>query len=347
VATQQELATWHAHAGGCLKVRFAPDGQSIASSGVDGTVRLWKLPPPRAEPEIRPLPSGIRDVMLFAEPPTVAMTLTGFVWQLWPWPELSPRHRGVHSTNGYSSLKAIPSGRLLEYEGPDVRVQHVSDGRIEPLVRSDLGNVLSTDLSRNGQRLVFSAVNGLAVWQLDPRIELRRWPTPGEGWSRHVRLSPNDTTVVTLHEHDGTVTFRDIASGTTTSVSGQSIGDSVLSFSRDGRWLATAGLGAGVQLYDVARRQLIASLDHTSGTVTALAFSRDAERLACGLSRGAITLWDLTTRREVGVLTGPKSLIYSLAFMADETLVAATRDEIRVWRAPKPTDGAAESKETL
>jgi WD40 repeat protein len=149
--------------------------------------------------------------------------------------------------------------------------------------------------------------------------------------------------VITLQEHDGTVVFWDVGSGKTIAASGGSIGGSVLAFSRDGRWLATAGLGAGVQLYDVLRRRAVRSLDPTSGTVTALAFSPAGDRLAGGMARGPIMLWDLTTRREVAVLQGHAAMVYSLAFLEDETLVSATREDVRFW--PAPTLGERHQKQ--
>jgi WD40 repeat protein len=334
VASQKELAQWHGHGGGCLTVCFAPDGQSVATSGVDGMVRIWEAPPPSRAPEARALPPKVRDVMVFAEPPVLAITVADTDWQIWNLPDWSEQSRGRLPTNGYYSLKSIPSGRLLEFASREVRSQRLADGRIESLAQLDLGDILSTDLSRDGHLLVASSVNGLAVWALTNRTELRRWQTPAQGWSRHVRLSPAGDTVITLQEHDGTVAFWDVGSGETIAAGGGSIGGSVLAFSRDGRWLATAGLGAGVQLYDVLRRRAVRSLDPTSGAVTALAFSPSGDRLAGGMARGPIMLWDLTTRREVAVLQGHAAMVYSLTFLEDETLVSATREDVRFWPAP-------------
>jgi WD40 repeat protein len=336
VATQAPLAQWHGHGGGCLTVRFAPDGHAIATAGVDGTVRIWDVPPPAQVTAGRPLPPKVRDVMVFGTPAVLAMTI-GTQWHVWELPGLSERSRGRLATNSYYSLKSIPSGRLLEFAAREVRGQRLADGEVESLAEVDLGDVLSTDISRDGKLLAVSAVNGLAVWtqtEAGQRKEVRRWPTPAQGWGRHVRLTPAGDALVTMQEQDGTVTFWEVSSGETTAARGASIGGSVLAFSHDGRWLATAGVGTGVQLYDVHRRRAMEALDPAEGTVTALAFSPNGDRLAGGLARGHISIWDRATRREVAVLSGHTAMIYSLAFLPDETLVSATRDEVRLWPAP-------------
>jgi WD40 repeat protein len=102
----------------------------------------------------------------------------------------------------------------------------------------------------------------------------------------------------------------------------------------DGRWLATAGRGAPVRIFDVAQGREVSTFESTGGAVVALAFSPDARRIACGLSKGLITLWDLETRREVAVLSGHASVIYSMAFLDSDTFVSATGHEVRFWRAP-------------
>jgi hypothetical protein len=59
--------------------------------------------------------------MVFAEPPVLAMTVDTD-WQIWNLPDWSEQSHGRLPTNGYYSLKSIPSGRLLEFASREVRV---------------------------------------------------------------------------------------------------------------------------------------------------------------------------------------------------------------------------------
>jgi WD40 repeat protein len=181
---------------------------------------------------------------------------------------------------------------------------------------------------------VVSAVDGLTLWDVPARRLIRRWNIPQEGMNRHVRLAPDGSCIVTLQRFDGTLTFFDRQTDQTKVLAGHMIGASVLGFSPDSRWLAAAGLGAALRVYDVAARSERLALDNRTGHLTALAFSPDSRRLAGGTSKGSLTLWDLQTGREVAWLPGHESLVYSLAFLDADTLASATQKEVRLWLAP-------------
>jgi WD40 repeat protein len=49
VATGRELARWQAHESGVTALAFYRDGDTLASGGSDGTLKLWNLPAIRRE----------------------------------------------------------------------------------------------------------------------------------------------------------------------------------------------------------------------------------------------------------------------------------------------------------
>jgi WD40 repeat protein len=339
LATEQERFVWQAHAGGCLQVRFAPDGSGFASSGVDGTVKLWDLQAaPVREWTDRPLPSGVLDALVFPDPGRLALKLSGGQWRVWSLPDGAELHRGIFAARDYTSMKGAGAGRILEGDGDAIQFQRVSDGQVEPFVTYRAGAGGSIDLSRDGRILAVSGDDEIAVWEVATRALLRKWATPREGLGRHVRVSPDGSCIVTLQKFDGTVTFLDVATGHTNRLSGHMIGDAVMGFSADGRRLATAGRGAAIRIYDVTARAEITALSGGPGSASALPFSRDGTRLACGTSKGRIVLWDLRTGREVGVLIGHRGPVYSLAFLDADTLASTTSEEVRLWRAARLED---------
>ena len=68
-----------------------------------------------------------------------------------------------------------------------------------------------------------------------------------------------------------------------------------LSFSADGRLLASGGGGGEVKLWDVAQRRCLATMAHDDTTVSGVHLSADARTLTCWGASKLVTIWDLTS----------------------------------------------------
>src|SRR5262249_54439614 len=67
-----------------------------------------------------------------------------------------------------------------------------------------------------------------------------------------------------------------------------------VSFSPDGKRLASAGDDGMVRVWDTVTGQEALSLKGHTGTVTSVAFSPDGKRLASADSTGRVKVWDAT-----------------------------------------------------
>src|SRR6185503_3429687 len=83
VGRERSLGAWYAHPGGCLQVRWAPDGRSFASGGVDGTIKIWNPQPPLTETRPHFLPSNVVDLVLLPAVSALAFTTDDHGWQEW------------------------------------------------------------------------------------------------------------------------------------------------------------------------------------------------------------------------------------------------------------------------
>src|SRR6266540_1951466 len=101
-------------------------------------------------------------------------------------------------------------------------------------------------------------------------------------------------------------------------------------FSPDGRLLVSCGEDGRAIVWDFARRQRLATLNHAAHRV---AFSPDGRSLATGGTDGAIVIWDPATWRPVRTLRGDRSEVGALTFSPDGSLLAAASRQVVLWDA--------------
>lgn len=106
-----------------------------------------------------------------------------------------------------------------------------------------------------------------------------------------------------------------------------------VTFSPDGRMVASAGEDHTVKLWDTRTWQLVATLSGHTDTVTNVAFSPDGRTLASACADHSIKLWDPVGRREVAMLTGHTNVVNALAFSPDGRLLATAGGDqaVRLW----------------
>jgi WD40 repeat protein len=129
----------------------------------------------------------------------------------------------------------------------------------------------------------------------------------------------------TLFNHRGQRTIGGHAGGWVFSVS----------FSPDGRHLASAGEDRTVWVMDVATCQAVRALQGHTRPVACVCFSADGKRLASASWDQTVKVWDATTGQEVRTLQGHTGNVSSVCFSPDgKRLASASSDQtVKVWDA--------------
>ncbi len=106
-----------------------------------------------------------------------------------------------------------------------------------------------------------------------------------------------------------------------------------VAFARDGSWLASAGAGRSIDVWEAQTRAPRAALLGHNQEIYCLAISDDGALIASGDASGTIRLWDALAWRPLATLDGHSDGVMSLRFQPGEwRLTSASLDgTVRIW----------------
>jgi WD40 repeat protein/transcriptional regulator with XRE-family HTH domain len=328
------LATMHGHSGAVLAVALSEHSGALASTGLDGTLRLWSFALREAQDEVRS--SREANALLQA-------TLQG--------------HTGV-----VYGVALCSDGRLLASGSQDaiVRVWEPSSGRLLASLTGHSGVVYGVALSEDGRLLASCGEDEtVRLWDL-PRGRLSAALHGHTGVVFGVALSGNGR-VVASGSQDETARLWDASTGDPlATLRGNTGGVWGVALSEDGTLLATGNLDGAVRLWsvlpqaqDVRRQaqdecsirgdgvQLLATLVGHIGGIWGVALSRDGRRVAAGGFDGTVKIWSVDRHAMKGetmpltTLEGHSGGVWGVALSADGGLVVSAGQDgsIRLWDA--------------
>lgn len=351
-------------------IAFAPDGKSLATGDVDGTVRLWDVATGK---ELFHRGNKRRVASVCFSPDGKVLAVGGGKAQFWDVSsgELLRELSGEQTPWIAETIAFSPDGKIV-----------AAGGRTGPLYLWEMATGQQLQRLNDWPDCLAFSPDGKTLATGDSRCMIHLWDVatgkerasavfPGQGSIHWLAVSDNGLVAVpssggaTLWE---AATGREIRSfesdpgalalspdgkilasgwGLWDAATGKMLGRfkshpfpffaHAMAFSPDGRTLATGirevsgGKGARVQLWDVAR---IKEIKHFGNLpVYSLSFSPDGKTVATGHGKGTISLWDVASGRESRRIEAHPRAVNSVAFSPDgKTLASCTFDgDISLW----------------
>lgn len=311
------VKTWDAATGVCIKtlkghsdwvdsVTYSPNGKQLASASHDSTVKLWDA---ATGVHTRTFKGHHRWVNSVAFSPDGYRLASGsFDKTIKLWAALTSTciltFRG-HS-DIISSVALSPSGRLLASASKDntVRLWNAETGVCVANFQGHSGWVESVTFSPDGRQLASASDDTtVKIWDVETALE-----TMAEPWDAQAAPCPGASV-----EHRGAVNS--------------------ITFSADGRRLASASDDETVILWDAALGVYLSTFEGHQRPVTSVVFSPSGQQIASGSHDTTAKLWDVETGACIATFEGHKSWVNSVTFSPNgKQLTSGSQDfTARLW----------------
>ena len=359
VKADQPVATFYGHVAGVSHIAFSPDGQTLASGDYAGNVELWDMSefvtPVAIIPDVN-LRAAIRDAL--GKSAFAPITVTDMARLT----TLDASNRNIRELDGLESAPQLTDlnleGNPLSPSAVSIRIPALQERGVAVLF-DDLPVISTlTKLSGDGQKgLVRAALaDPLVVSVLDQKgngvsgVTVQFSVTSGDGILSATTVTTDTdgraVATLTLGGEPGTNTIVATVAGlapVTFTATGQRILLATLrghysevyavSFSPNGRTLASGGEEGTILLWDVADGSAKATLEGHTGSVFSVSFSPDGRTLASGSRDGTIRLWDVADGSAKATLAGHARRVSSVSFSPDgSTLASGGGDStVRLW----------------
>jgi len=304
--TGRELITLAGHTQEVMGLAFNPDGKSLASTSIDGTVKVWSLLPGNERNPWQVIGTD------FAYKPNGEDLITntvgeGFGATVWDATTGEPRLTvtGHKAQVGYVVFNSDGTRFATGSVDGSIIIWDAGTGKKISAIAGHESGIQDIEFSPDGKLFATAGLDQTAkIWDAATGVLIREI-VGHQDFVNGVSFSPDGAHLVTTSK-DATAKIWDAKTGellhTLTGQEGESV--SVPAYNPDGSMIATAYEDGKVILWDAQTESQIQRLGGHGSRVWTIAFSPDGKLLAVGDLDNTVTLWDVESGKETLTLSG-------------------------------------------
>lgn len=285
------IADIHAHTGPVLQVSFSPDGRLLASSGGDGTFKLWSVPNGELLAEVPDHEGWTQSVSFSPDGKWIASGDSGHTVRLWDANTLGlvaefAQHEGFVFNCTFS-----PDSSLIASASGDgtVRLWNIKTGQEQAVLPDSEIAVYEVSFSPDGTKLATASIDGwVQIWDVSTATPFcKRYSAS----VLSVAFSPDGNSIA-AGNMDGHVLIINAANcGKEQVLESHTDNVNAVAYSPGGEILVSGSRDSSVLAWTLSPSPIpIAPGKHRSW-VESVAFSPDGSLIASGSADGVVILW--------------------------------------------------------
>lgn len=344
--TGKELYQLTDHTNGVYRIRFSPDGNTIATESADGRILLWNTNSGEQIHTFSDDDFGLYDPVFTPNGKIIAVQcaekFTYFQKTLRLYDVKTGKHINTisESTNRfYNNVRFSPDNKtLLTWQYRRIKLWDVAtaqqlktintpaesqhDGKIEDVQFSPNGRTLSVLCSRYpGVGTVYFRNINSEEWN---QLKRSRQNTNDKGYSS-MFFSPDGNTLATLHKSDIRVDLWDADTGKYINSLFGNHGSKIftLCFSDNGRIIATGGRDGTMHLWAAKQGMHLMPLSGHKEQISNIVISPDGMTILSKSTDNTVHLWNAITGQLLNTLEGYTKGIYDITITPDRNTIAS------------------------
>lgn len=290
------LLTLTGHGRWVTAVVISPDGQRLASAGLDDAIKIWHLD---SGALLLTLKGHTKPVNCLAISPDCQILVSGSddhtlrVWNLSTGALLQTLHGHSRDVN---SVAIHAGGQLLASGGEDrtARIWKLGTGEALQVFSNLAGMIRAVAISPDGQLLASGGLdNQVKLWSLKQGTLSQTLPKSHYSAINAIAFTPDSKTLISGSK-DKTIKLWNLSKGEVSrTLTGHTDSVNALALSANGKWLVSGSSDTTLKLWNVETGELKGTLADHINAVNAVSISPDGRRLASASSDTTVKIWQL------------------------------------------------------